>query len=92
MDCFSYDIPGMRVPLLVCLCFSLGYSSTPVTGACPVTTDLIMRANVITTKTTAAVERMCITSLHTIQSIGHNKQPGLLGLGVLRKQVVMVSL
>ena len=29
--------------------FFLGYSSTPVTVACPVTTDLIMRVNVRTT-------------------------------------------
>ena len=32
--------------------FPLGYSSAPVTGDCPVTTDLIMRVNVRTTTTT----------------------------------------
>ena len=31
--------------------FSLGYVSTPVTGACPVTTDLIVRVHVRTTTT-----------------------------------------
>ena len=40
----------MRVPPLVGLCFFPGvFLSSRVTGACPVTTDLIMRVNVRTT-------------------------------------------
>ena len=43
----------MRVPLLVCLCFFPGvFLHSRVTGACPLTTDLIMGVNVITTTTT----------------------------------------
>ena len=50
----SCDIPGMCVPPLACLCFfPLVFLSSRVTGACPVTTDLIMRVNVRTTTTTA---------------------------------------
>ena len=42
----------MRVPPLVCLCLFPGvFLSFRVTGACPVTTDLIMRVNVRTTTT-----------------------------------------
>ena len=45
-----YVVPGMRVPLLVRSCFFLGvFLHSRVTGACPVTTDLIMRVNVRTT-------------------------------------------
>ena len=43
----------MRVSPFVCLCFLPGvFLSSRVTGACPVTTDLIMRVNVRTTTTT----------------------------------------
>ena len=51
MNCVSCDI---CVPIWVVLCFSVGYSSASsrVTGACSVTTDLIMRVNVRTTITT----------------------------------------
>ena len=46
----------MRVPPLVCLCFFPGVMISPrVTGACPVTTDLIMRVNVRTTTIIRAV-------------------------------------
>ena len=42
----------MRVPPLVCLCFFPEvFLSSRVTGACPVTTDLIMRVDVRTTTT-----------------------------------------
>ena len=51
----------MRVPPLVCLCsFSEVFLSSRVTGACPVTTDLIMRINVKTTTTTT------VTTAHTV--------------------------
>ena len=47
----------MRLPPLICLCFFPGvFLSSKVTGACPVTTDLIMRVNVRTTTTTIAVK------------------------------------
>ena len=50
MNCVSCDV--MRVPSLVCLCFFPGvFLSSRVIGACPVTTDLIMRVNVRTTPT-----------------------------------------
>ena len=43
----------MHVPPLVCFVFFPGvFLSSRVTGACPVTTDLIMRVNVRTTTTT----------------------------------------
>ena len=43
---------AMRVPPLVCLCFIPGvFLSSRVTGACPVTADLVMRVNVRTTTT-----------------------------------------
>ena len=46
MNCVRCDI-YMRVPPLVCLCFFPGvFLSSRMNGACPVTTDLIMRANV----------------------------------------------
>ena len=47
---FFFSMIFMRVPPLVCLCFFPGvFVSSRVTGACPVTTDLIMRVNVRTT-------------------------------------------
>ena len=55
MNCVSYDICVHHI--WFCLCFFQGYFSIPVTGACPVTTDLTMRANVRTT-TYAGVERI----------------------------------
>ena len=46
MNCVSCDIPGMRVPPLVCFVFSPGvFLSSRVTGESPVTTDLIMRVD-----------------------------------------------
>ena len=51
MNCVSCDIPGMRVPHLISFVFvpwGIPQRSS-VTGACPVTTDLIMRVNVRTT-------------------------------------------
>ena len=46
----------MRAPPLVCLCFFPGvFLSFRVTGACPVTADLIMRVNVRTTTTTTTL-------------------------------------
>ena len=44
----------MRVPRLVCVCvlFPGVFLHSRVTGACPVTTDLIMRVDVRTTTTT----------------------------------------
>ena len=48
MNCVSCDIYVYH--LLVCLCFFPGvFLSSGVTGACPLTTDLIMRVNVRTT-------------------------------------------
>ena len=50
MKCVSCDICVYHL-WFVCV-YSLGYSSAPqVTGACPVTTDLIMRVNARTTTT-----------------------------------------
>ena len=50
MHCISYDTPGMHGPLLGCMCFFHGaFLHSRVTGACPVTTDLIMRVHVRTT-------------------------------------------
>ena len=51
MNCVSCDIYVYHLGLFV---FSLGYLflSSRVTGACLVTTDLIMRVNVRTTTTT----------------------------------------
>ena len=47
MNCVSCD---MRAHPLVYLCFFPGvFLISRVTGACPVTTDLIMRVNVRTT-------------------------------------------
>ena len=47
MNCVSYD---MRVPLVLLFCdFFLGvFLSSRMSGACTVTTDLIMRVNMIT--------------------------------------------
>ena len=46
MNCASY-VCYMSVPLLACLCFFPGvFLSSRVTGACPVTTDLIIRVGV----------------------------------------------
>ena len=54
MNCVSCDIlRSMRVPPLLCLCFFPGvFLSSGVTGACPVTTELIMRVHVRTPTTT----------------------------------------
>ena len=50
MDCVSCDICVYH--LWFCLCFFPGvFLSSRVTGACPVTTDLIMRVIVRTTTT-----------------------------------------
>ena len=51
----------MRVPPLVCLCLLPGvFLSSSVSGACPVTTDLIMRVNVRTT----SIHQYINTSIH----------------------------
>ena len=48
----------MRVPPLVLFVFFPGvFLGFRVTGACPVTTDLIMRINVRTTTTTPVVDQ-----------------------------------
>ena len=57
MNCVSCDICVYHLGLLVF--FPRVLLSSRVTGACPVTTDLIMRVNVRTT-TTAAFYRICI--------------------------------
>ena len=50
----------MRVPPLVCLCLFPGvFLCSRVTGACPVTTDFIMRVNVRTTTTCIGVNVAC---------------------------------
>ena len=53
MNCVKCNI-DYALPPLVCLCFfpAVFHSSSRVTGACPVITDLIMRGNVRTTTTT----------------------------------------
>ena len=48
----------MRVPPWVVCVFSGVFLSSRVTGACPVTTDLIMRVNVRTTTTTIENNRI----------------------------------
>ena len=50
MNCVSCDICVYHLGLLVF--FSKLFLISRVTGACPVTTDLIMRVNVTTTTTT----------------------------------------
>ena len=51
MNCVSCDILCVY-HLGLCVCFPGVFLSSRVTGACPVTTDLIMRVNVRTTTTT----------------------------------------
>ena len=53
MNCVSCDICVFHLGLFVF--FPRVFLSSRVTGACPVTTDLIMRANVRTTTTTYVV-------------------------------------
>ena len=50
MNCVSCDICVYHLGL--CVLFPGVFLSSRVTGACPVTTDLIMRVNVRTTTTT----------------------------------------
>ena len=50
MNCVSCDLCVYHLGL--CVFFPGGFLSSRVTGACPVTTDLIMRVNVRTTTTT----------------------------------------
>ena len=50
MNCVSCDICVYHLEL--CVFFPGVFLSSRVTGACPVTTDLIMRVNVRTTTTT----------------------------------------
>ena len=50
MNCVSCDICVYHLRLFVF--FPRVFLSSRVTGACPVTTDFIMRVNVITTTTT----------------------------------------
>ena len=50
MNCVSCDICVYHLGL--CVFFPGVFLSSRVTGACPVTTDLIMRVNVRTTTTT----------------------------------------
>ena len=50
MNCVNCDICVYHLGL--CVFFSGVFLSSRVTGACPVTTDLIMRVNVRTTTTT----------------------------------------
>ena len=51
MNCVSCDICVYHLRFCVCV-FPGVFLSSRVTGACPVTTDLIMRLNVRTTTTT----------------------------------------
>ena len=53
MNCVSCDICVYHLGLFVF--FPGVFLSSEVTGACPVTTDLIMRVNVRTTTTTVCV-------------------------------------
>ena len=55
MNCVSCDLCVYHPGLFVF--FPRVFLSFRVTGACPVTTDLIMRANVRTTTTTTTVKR-----------------------------------
>ena len=60
----------MRVPpWVVCVFFPGVFLSSGVTGAIPVTTDLVMRVNVRTTTTT--VPKRCV---HVTFSTGHGAQ------------------
>ena len=52
MNCVSCDILVCVYHLGLCVFFPGVFLSSRVTGACPVTTDLIMRVNVRTTTTT----------------------------------------
>ena len=74
----------MRVPPLVCLCSFPGVVlSSRVTGACPVTTDLIMRVNVRTTTTT--------TTIYTINSTDQICGISLLFFNILYCNMIAVS-
>ena len=65
MNCVSCDICVYY--LGCCVCFFPGvFLSSRVTGACPVTTDLIMRVNVRTTTTTTTT----ILCASVIRAIG----------------------
>ena len=55
MNCVSCDICVYHLGLCVCVFFPGVFLSSRVTGACPVTTDLIMRGNVRTTTTAREV-------------------------------------
>ena len=69
MNCVSCDIDYACTTFGLC-CFPGVFLSSRVTGACPVTTDLIMRVNVRTTTTTtaaAAAERVVI-QLHRLRT------------------------
>ena len=58
MTCVSCDKSTCVYHLWFCLCFFPGvFVGFRVTGACPVTTDLIMRVNVRTTTTTPVVDQ-----------------------------------
>ena len=60
----------MRVPPWV-VCFFPGvFLSSRVTGACPVTTDLIMRVNVRTTTTTSCVVFTRVPDTHVLTTKG----------------------
>ena len=60
MNCVSCDIYVYHLGL--CVCFPGVFLSSRVTGACPVTTDLIMRVNVRTTTTTTTTVCCCCTN------------------------------
>ena len=51
IPCFSCDVAGIRIPLVVCFIIFPGVSVRSrvaeawVAGACPVTTDLVVRVN-----------------------------------------------
>ena len=61
MNCVSCDICGYQLGLFVF--FPRVFLSSRVTGACAVTTDLIMRVNVRTTTTTIAWVRVRVIEL-----------------------------
>ena len=71
MNCVSCDMCVYHLGL--CVYFPGVFLSSRVTGACPVTTDLIMRVNVRTTTTTSTVFiQICINFCHEDYFFSHD--------------------
>ena len=73
MNCVSCDICVYHLGLFVF--FPRVFLSFRVTGACPVTTDLIMRVNVRTITTTTTTVRICASLIyrHYLEHRHHRK-------------------